>query len=355
MKVQNVKLLIIEDDIDQLELIRDVLEDHFGIGTVRGVSSRAEALRENLSQFDLILADYNLPDADGIALLDELHQHTQTPIIIVTGENVGQTAAEAFRRGAADYIVKLGDYLMSIPLIVEKNLKISREKHEKELLQKQLLQKNHQLEAALRRVEELAATDPLTGLYNRRHFSHVIEQLFAQAQRHDYDLACIMVDLDGYKQLNDAHGHQVGDQLLVLAGKVIRTNMRIMDVAARYGGDEFVLLLPQASTQQAATVGRRIRDEFFAASAMLLQCPCDRGVTMSMGIACLRINHPPTADQLVAIADTALYTAKGLGRDRIHTSSIISATLSRPIPFHPVPTTPVPAAPTPDSPPLSQP
>ena len=79
--------------------------------------------------------------------------------------------------------------------------------------------KNAQLEKSLRKVEELAATDPLTGLYNRRHFAQVLEQLFAESERYDGDLAAIMIDLDGYKQLNDTFGHAVGDQLLVVAGR----------------------------------------------------------------------------------------------------------------------------------------
>src|SRR5829696_8824359 len=92
-----------------------------------------------------------------------------------------------------------------------------------------------------------------------------------------------MIDLDAYKQLNDTMGHQVGDQLLVMAGKVISANMRRMDVAARYGGDEFVLLLPQASTDEASGAAQRIREEFFAASATLLKRK--EGVTMSIGVA----------------------------------------------------------------------
>src|SRR5213079_1880396 len=119
--------------------------------------------------------------------------------------------------------------------------------------------KNAQLQASLRRLEEVAATDPLTGLYNRRHFSQLIEQLFAESQRYENDLSCVMIDLDGYKQLNDTYGHQVGDQLLVMAGKVISANMRRMDVAARYGGDEFVLLLPQAASEEASHAAGRIR------------------------------------------------------------------------------------------------
>ena len=95
---------------------------------------------------------------------------------------------------------------------------------------------NSQLEASLKQVEEMAATDPLTKLYNRRHFSRVLEQLFSEAQRYEKDLACLMIDMDGFKQINDQLGHQVGDQLLVLAGKVVGANLRRMDVAARYGG-----------------------------------------------------------------------------------------------------------------------
>src|SRR6185436_6180964 len=109
-------------------------------------------------------------------------------------------------------------------------------------------------------LEQMAATDPLTGLYNRRHFARVLEQLFAEAQRYDKDLACVMIDLDGYKQLNDTYGHQIGDQLLTMAGKVITANMRRMDIAARYGGDEFVLLLPQAGVEEANNAATRIRD-----------------------------------------------------------------------------------------------
>ena len=86
--------------------------------------------------------------------------------------------------------------------------------------------KNAQLEKSLKRVEELAATDPLTGLYNRRHFARVLEQLFSESERYDTPLTCVMIDLDGYKQLNDSYGHAVGDQLLMLAGKIISANMR---------------------------------------------------------------------------------------------------------------------------------
>jgi two-component system cell cycle response regulator len=332
--VDKLKLLIIEDDVDQRELLRETLEDYFRGAQVVGASCMQEALAQQVDTFDLILCDYNLPDCSGMELLEEIRRRCQTPVIMVTGENVGNTAVEAIKRGATDYVVKLGEYLFTIPLIVEKNLTVAKVKRENEQLRMELERalsevqlKAKQLEESLKRVEEMAATDPLTGLYNRRHFSRVLDQLFAEASRHDKELSCVMIDLDGYKQLNDSFGHQVGDQLLVTAGKVISTNLRKMDIAARYGGDEFVLLLPQAGPAESQTVAQRIREEYRSASAGILKRPL--GVTMSIGIASLTIGRPFAADQLVAQADTALYVAKESGRDRIKSADPLTV---RPVP-----------------------
>lgn len=320
--MEQLKILIIEDDLDQRSLITETLEDRFGAKTVTAVGSLAESLEQDLPSFNLILADYNLPDASGLELVDEIKRRCDTPIIMVTGENVGQIAAEAIRKGANDYIVKLGDYLFTIPLVVEKNLQIAQIQRENQSLRQaierandQLKEKNAQLEESLVRLQQMAATDPLTALYNRRHFSRVLEQMFAETQRYATDLACVMIDLDDYKQLNDRFGHQVGDQLLILAGKVISANMRRMDVAARYGGDEFVLLIPRAGKNDAAVVAQRICEEFKHATAAVLKDY--GGVSMSVGIASLALNKASNADQLVAQADAALYRAKQTGRDRI--------------------------------------
>src|SRR5205809_4119159 len=308
MDVKPLKLLIIEDDVDQLELIREQVEDRFGRGTVVAVHTRQGAMEQDLGTFDLILTDYNLPDGTGMEVLADVQARCTTPVIMVTGENVGHIAAEAIRKGATDYVVKVGDYLFTIPLVIEKNLTVAALIKEKEELRRQLEAKNAQL-------EQMAATDALTGVYNRRHFGRVLDQLFAEAQRYDKDLACVMIDLDGYKQLNDTYGHQVGDQLLVIAGKVISANMRRMDIAARYGGDEFVLLLPQQAPEEASLAAQRIREEFYTASAALLKRK--EGVTMSIGVASLRQCGAATADQLVNQADRALYQSKAHGRNRI--------------------------------------
>ena len=321
--MEHLQILIIEDDDDQRELMLETLEDHFGAGTVKGVGSGAAALAEDLTGFDLILSDYNLPDRTGMELLEEIKKRTSTPVIMVTGENVGRMAVDAIRKGATDYVVKFGDYLFTIPLVVEKNLTVAKVKRENELLRVELERalhevrdKNEQLERSLQRVEEMAATDPLTGLYNRRHFGKVLEQLFAESQRYGQDLSCVMIDLDGFKQINDVyHNHAVGDQILVVASKVIAANLRRADVAARYGGDEFVLLLPHASAEEAAAVVQRVREEYRQASGVILRR--NEGATMSVGIGSRHGDDPAGAENLVSAADAALYQAKGAGRNRI--------------------------------------
>lgn len=323
--MDRLRLLIVEDDPDQRDLIRQRLEAHFGPGTVEGAPTIEQTLQLELSNFDLILSDYNLPDGTGIELLERVQARCQTPVILVTGENVGQTAVEAIRRGAMDYVVKFEEYLFAIPLVVEKNLAAAKVELENKQLRKELERalgevrtKNQQLEESLRKVEEVAATDPLTGLYNRRHFGRVIEQLFAEAQRYSCDLSCVMIDLDGYKQFNDSFGHQMGDQLLIVAARAITANLRKMDVAARYGGDEFVLLLPRAGTADAANVATRVRDDFATASASLLRR--NSGVTMSIGIGSLHGDKVVGTEQLIARADAALYRAKAEGRNRVMVS-----------------------------------
>ena len=318
--MDQLRLLIIEDDVGQLELMRDTLEEHFGRGTVQAVCGRREALQLELAKFDLILLDHNLPDGTGMLLLEQIVRRCSTPVLLVTGENVGTIAAEAVRKGASDYVVRSGEYLFTLPLVVEKNLSLAKIKRENESLRQELERalkavndKNTELQESLRRMEEMAATDPLTKLCNRRHFGNLLEQRYAEAQRYDKDMACVMIDLDGYKRLNDTYGHQVGDELLVLAGRVIQANMRRMDVAARYGGDEFVLLFPHASAEVAARIVDRIREEYRSASGAFLRA---EGVSMSAGVASLVQHRPSHADQLVAMADAGLYQAKEAGRNR---------------------------------------
>jgi len=236
-----------------------------------------------------------------------------------------ELAIQALQQGAYDYIVKAGAFLKAVPLIVEKNLETWRMRQENLRLSAQLHQtlrmvqrKNDQLEDAVSRLKTAAGTDPLTGLANRRSFGQAFERSFAECSRQDRDLACMMIDIDGFKELNDTLGHPCGDELLQRVARVLEANCRRSDVAGRFGGDEFILLLPETDVEFATKVADRIRQEFdLSVQAMFRRIDAELHLSLSQGLATLRVARPINPSQMIAYADHALYRAKQAGKARI--------------------------------------
>ncbi len=158
----------------------------------------------------------------------------------------------------------------------------------------------------------LAETDPLTWLFNRRHFDRRLAAEADRAQRSEHLLALLMVDVDGFKRINDRHGHGVGDQVLRIVAGAIRDAVRVYDVPTRYGGDEFAVILPEADTESAARVGRRVLDKIAAATLPAELVSAGERVRLSIGVG--TFPRPATeAAALVEIADSAMYEAKAAG------------------------------------------
>jgi diguanylate cyclase (GGDEF)-like protein len=314
-------MMILESNEGLRESIASVLRARYGTHAVMTAGRLSDAASVDLREVDLVLTEWRLADAVGPKVLDALRLAGAGSIIVITEAHPGATAAaaDAINCGAADFVVRHTDFLFTLPLIIEKNLAVARLRKERDALHRQLREQNETLEQLLRSLEEAASTDPLTNLNNRRQFSHELERLFAGAERSHEELACVMLDMDGFKQLNDTFGHQAGDAALVTTANVIRENLRKMDVAARYGGDEFVLLLPRTDPVHAAGVARRIRDAY--AAEMQARGFKTLPLGMSFGVASMQSDHPASADQLVASADAALYRAKRLGRDRVYISA----------------------------------
>ena len=168
-----------------------------------------------------------------------------------------------------------------------------------------------------RQLKDLAERDPLTGLYNRRHLNEVLSRRFNEAERYGNDLSCMMIDLDNFKQVNDRFGHEMGDNLLILTGTVIASQMRGADVGARFGGDEFCILLPQTSVEQAQQVGVRIVAKFREELQDRLK---EHGAQfgISVGVSGMRELELVHHDELIKAADRALYKAKDAGKNCIH-------------------------------------
>lgn len=181
----------------------------------------------------------------------------------------------------------------------------------------ELLELNAQLEARVaqrtRDLEEQAARDPLTGLYNRRHFGEVITREFATAARYNHDLTCLMFDVDHFKEINDRYGHRTGDRILIALAQALMFELRGSDVAARFGGDEFILLLPQTPAQQASALAERIVNRF--SEDIADEFP-GMTTTLSIGVASLQTTRARSSEALIHEADVALYAAKEGGRNR---------------------------------------
>jgi diguanylate cyclase (GGDEF)-like protein len=182
------------------------------------------------------------------------------------------------------------------------------------LLFRNLKRKEEALENALQEVQRLAITDYLTSLYNRRHFSKVGEGEVQRARRYQRSLSVIMLDIDYFKRVNDTYGHTVGDQILQGVAESCLKELRGVDVVGRYGGDEFVILLPENDLTAAAQVAERLRKSI--AKRRLKTTRGSAKVTASMGVAAMD-GKSPTLETLLTRADQALYVAKQKGRNRV--------------------------------------
>ena len=183
------------------------------------------------------------------------------------------------------------------------------------ILARDSARKNRELLAANETIERLARTDALTGLANRRMLDESFPREIALAERLNGHFSVVLADFDDFKSINDQFGHMAGDQVLTRVAAVFASQLRAYDLAARYGGDEFILLLPGSSEEEAMGIADRIRKEV----ADLKVADCSRQITVSLGVASWRAGETPA--DLIAHADAALYHAKNTGNNKVEAAS----------------------------------
>jgi len=270
--------------------------------TVSDAGSGAEAL-EKLREGppDLVVLGRSLPDMDGLDLLPQLKgTHDQfTPVLIASHRSATAERVLGLQKGADDYL----------PLPCDPDELLARVRA---LLR--VKEMHDRVLSIQRELERLVVSDPLTGLYNHRYLIERLGQEMNRVDRYGGKLAFAMIDLDGFKQVNDKYGHVFGDRLLRAVAAEISRSLRTPDVAARYGGDEFAVILPQTQPEGALRVCERIRKAVEQLALNAGDAPVS--VTATLGVADYPAEGIATAEELIHAADEALYGAKRGGKNR---------------------------------------
>lgn len=289
-------ILIVDDTPANLALLSDVLKPSY---RTKVAVDGEKALRIALSASppDLILLDIMMPGMDGYEVCRKLKADPRTeniPIVFLTARyRDHDEIARGLEAGAHDYVTKpfsAPELLARIGVMV----RIQR------------------AESDARRA---SLTDSLTGLYNRRFLHQRLEEELARSRRHGSGLACVMIDLDHFKSINDKHGHAVGDAVLRDTATILRRHIRRSDIAVRYGGEEFMLVLFSNNLDGAQLVAERIRADVEAHDFAQNASPLN--VTISVGISTYPDGGAASADELMRRADAALYQAKEAGRNMV--------------------------------------
>lgn len=294
----NPNILIVDDDAAIRKAIHDFVElSGFNVFTASSGEEALELLKtDNIS---VVITDIVMPGIDGLEFTDLIKKTYDIDVIITTGYRDKYSYEDAITKGASDIIFK--------PMRLEELLL-----RLKRVLKERRLRKERT--TMLKKLEDLAITDELTQLYNLRQFYKQLNAEIYRYKRYLRPVSLLFLDIDHFKKYNDAYGHLQGDKVLVRLGRIIKSCLRTMDSAYRYGGEEFTVILPETKCEETLIVATRIKnlmetEKFIPVSGNIVK------VTISIGITEYRPDE--RISNFVQRADKAMYIAKQKGRNKI--------------------------------------
>jgi two-component system cell cycle response regulator len=303
------RVLIAEDDTVSRKILAKAVEKfgHECLAVEDGV--KAWELFQKTPEIDVVISDWMMPGIDGPEFcrrVRALNSGWYTFFIFLTSLGDKEHLLEGMQAGADDYLAKpLDREQLQVRLIAASRVNS---------LHRQLNEQKAELEKLNRELFAMSRRDPLTRLGNRLRLREDLETLGAQAQRYDHSYCAMLCDVDFYKAYNDTYGHLAGDGVLKRVADVISEHLRGGDMAYRYGGEEFLIVLPEQTLESGASIADRLRR-----AVEDLRIPHEKNppgvVTISLGVAALPAGEPKSADNLLKEADEALYRAKESGRN----------------------------------------
>ncbi len=303
------RILIVDDHEDNVELLKARLEAR-GYQTETATNGQQALDQVAANPPDLMLLDVMMPEVDGIEVARRIKANPRLPfipIIMQTALDATESKVEGLDAGADDYITKPINFA-ELEAHVKSMLRIKA-------LQEDLAQRERQLADMNDRLRHISQTDALTDLDNRRYVEERLAEMFGHAARFGESLGCVMCDIDKFKPVNDTYGHQAGDAVLRQFAAILRQEAREVDRVGRYGGEEFIFLLPGANAEAAVVFAERVRAAVEAYSFTIPGRTLQR--TVSCGVAAWPHPGIESSDALVKAADDALYVAKETGRNRV--------------------------------------
>ncbi len=295
----NIRILVVDDD----EAIKDAMCKYLKIVGYEsyGASSAEETLQllEN-TQINVVITDILMSGMNGLELTDIIKKdYVDIDVIVMTGYSGDFSYEEAISKGASDFVFK--------PIRFEElHLRLKRVLKERQLKKER--------DEMLDKLQKLAITDGLTQLFNSRHFYNRLELEVARSNRYDHPLSLLLMDIDFFKEYNDHYGHLEGDKVLMQIGKIIKSCLRKMDSAYRYGGEEFTIILPETWAEDAQVVAQRIRQSI-ESYAFIPESADAVSITVSVGVT----QYCPKEEisSFVQRSDKAMFISKRRGRNSI--------------------------------------